>query len=109
MNRFTILKKEYIDDVLYLQLQDSGKNNFIFWIECGLIDGYGNTTNYKTNDLYINWAYNQYIFFTNDEADICAKEYQENVDNADAITNFIDDINNNLVKDFLKNIKKGEI
>ena len=98
-DKYTILKKDYTENVLYIQLKDN-INDFIFWIECGLIDGYGNRANYKTSELYIDWSYNQYIFYTDNAADIYAKEYQENGDNADAITHFIDNINDKLVKEF---------
>ena len=61
------------------------------------MDGYGNKENFKTDDLYIDWEFNQYIFFLNDENDLKIKNYQENCENIEKIDYFIDENNNNLI------------
>lgn len=95
-----ILKKEYRKNDFSILLQD---DSIKIWLDCCLMDGYGNKSNYKTDDLYIDWEFNQYIFMTDNENDLKIKEYQENVDNIEKITEFIDEHNGELIKDFLKN------
>ena len=101
MNRFILLKKDYRKNGFSLQLKDVEKDH-IFWIDCWLIDGYGNTKDYKTADLYIDWDFNQYIFTVYDEKDINAQKYQENANNINAIIDYIDEVNNDLISEFLK-------
>lgn len=78
------------DDYFSIKLYDK-KENHIFWIDCGLIDGYGNRSDYKTDDLFIDWEYNQYIFLLDNENDLKAKKYQDNVNNTYKISEFIDE------------------
>ncbi len=96
MKDFKILKNENYDGGTSLLLHDN-KNNFNFWIDCWIIDGYGNKKDFKTTDLYIDWEFNQYIFYLYDENDLKAKEYQENGENIDNIQYFIDDENDNIL------------
>lgn len=77
---------------------------FYFWIDCSLIDGFGNHKNFKTDDLYIDWDFNQYIFNLDNSNDIHAKKYQENPENIDNIQYLIDENNDYLVK-ILKNME----
>lgn len=77
---------------------------FYFWIDCSLIDGFGNHKNFKTDDLYIDWDFNQYIFNLDNSNDIHAKKYQENPENTDNIQYLIDENNDYLVK-ILKNME----
>lgn len=101
MNRFILLKKDYRKNGFSLQLKDVEEDH-IFWIDCWLIDGYGNTKDYKTTDLYIDWEFNQYIFNVYDEKDTNAQKYQENDNNINAIIDYIDEVNNDIISEFLK-------
>lgn len=103
--RFKIIKKEKEKEYFSIKLHDK-KENFTFWVDCSLIDGYGNRENYKTDDLYIDWEFNQYIFYLYDENDLKAKAYQENTDNIDEIQYFIDDNNDKLINYFLESEEK---
>lgn len=96
MERFKKLKVEKDNGFFYMQVKDN-QENISFWIDCGLIDGYGNRDNFKTDDLYIDWDFNQYIFHLDNEDDIKAQEYQQNGDNIDALQEFIDEHNEELV------------
>lgn len=102
MDNFKILKiqkeKEYFSILLH---DEKEKHNF--WIDCSLIDGYGNKKDYKTSDLYIDWEFNQYIFWLENEKDIFSKQYQEKAENIENIQNFLDENN-----DFILNQIKGE-
>jgi len=73
------------------------KQNISYWIDCSLIDGYGNRRDFKTEDLYIDWDFNQYIFHLDNENDLKQQEYQQNVDNIDELQYFLDDENEYLV------------
>lgn len=86
-----------------VKIKDNRKN-FIFWIDCSLIDGFGNSKNFKTEDLYIDWNWNQYIFILDNEKDIQAKQYQEDPENIDNIQDLIDE-NNNYLVNILKNME----
>jgi len=100
MERFKIIDKELMHNIdeewLCVQIKDN-QEKISFWIDCGLMDGYGNRDNFKTDDLYIDWDFNQYIFFTEYEEDCRQQEYQENGDNIDALQEFIDEKNEELV------------
>jgi hypothetical protein len=100
MQDFTILKKEKHNGEYFSILLKDNKKDIKFWLDCSLIDGYGNRTNYKTKDLYIDWEFNQYIFHLDYIEDVKAKEYQENGENIDNISYFIDSINYELVQYF---------
>lgn len=100
MERFKIINKNKEKEYFSIKLHDK-KENFDFWIDCSIIDGYGNRENYKTSDLYIDWEFNQYIFSLYDENDIKAKEWQENGDNIDDLQYFLDNINGDLLQYFL--------
>lgn len=100
MERFKIINKNKEKEYFSIKLHDK-KENFDFWIDCSIIDGYGNRENYKTSDLYIDWEFNQYIFSLYDENDIKAKEWQENGDNIDDLQYFLDNINSDLLQYFL--------
>lgn len=100
MERFKIQKVEKMSaDWLAVNIKDN-KEKISFWLDCGIIDGYGNRENYKTEDLYIDWEFNQYIFDIYNTKDIKAKEYQENAENIDDLQFFIDDKNDVLLKHF---------
>lgn len=100
MKRFKILKVEKMgDNWVAVNIKDL-KNNFTFWLDCDVMDGYGNKDNYKTEDLYISWEFNQYIFHLDNIKDLEAKEWQENPDNTDDLQDFIDDKNDKLLKYF---------
>lgn len=98
MKKFNILKKEKGKNTISLLLKDEQKN-FNFWIDCRLIDGFGNHKDFKTNELYIDWEFNQYIFYLTDDDDILAKKYQEDAENIEAINEYIDNITDELVKE----------
>ena len=100
-----ILKIENFNDYISILIEDK-KEKICFWIDCCKIDGYGNRNNYKTDDLYIDWKFNQYIFILDNEKDIKLKEYQENYNNIDKIQNFIDEKNDYLLKQFKKKKKE---
>ena len=85
MERFTILKLENHKQENYfsLRIKDT-KENIDFWIDCSLA---------KDDDYtYINWEYNTYIFYTDNDDDMRLKDYQDNWENnGDELQNFIDD------------------
>ena len=101
MENLKIIKKEFEKNYFSILIHDAEKNVKI-WIDCDLMDGYGNKDNFKTDELYIDWEFNQYIFFLNDENDLKIKEYQENCENIEKIDYFIDENNNNLIDEFIK-------
>lgn len=101
MERFTILKQINNNDYFSLYINDTQENHN-FWIDCSLMDGYGNKENYKTDDLYIDWEFNQYIFYLDNTNDIKSKEYQENGENIDALQEFLDNENDNIIKKFME-------
>lgn len=103
MESLKILKIEKNNGWISVKIHDK-KEKIGFWIDCGLIDGFGNRKDFKTEDLYVDWDWNQYIFFTENEYDIRAKKYQENPENIDRLTDFIDD-NNNYLVNILKNME----
>lgn len=88
---------------LSLKLHDK-KEKQTFWIDCSLIDGYGNHKDFKTDDLYIDWEFNQYIFNLDNSKDLQAKQYQEDPENIDAIQELIDE-NNSFLVNILKNME----
>jgi len=96
MERFEIKKIEKFNNYFSALIKDNNEN-INFWIDCSLIDGYGNHNNFVDNDLYIDWEFNQYIFHLENENDIKAKKYQENADNIDCLQDFIDENNEKLV------------
>ena len=101
MNLLRIEKQKSNDEKwISLKLEDPEENE-IFWIDCSLMDGYGNIKNFKTEDLFIDWSFNKYIFYLEYEEDVKAKLYQENAKNIEKITDFIDEKN-----DYLVNILK---
>lgn len=100
MERFKIINKNKEKEYFSIKLHDI-KENFDFWIDCSIIDGYGNRENYKTKDLFIDWEFNKYIFDLNNSIDLKAKEWQENGDNIDDLQYFLDDINGDLLQYFL--------
>ena len=105
MERYKIINKHIEKEDFSIKLHDT-KENFDFWVDCSIIDGYGNRENYKTEDLFIDWEFNQYIFDLYNENDLKAKAYQENGENIDEIQFFIDDKNNNLLRYFLESGEK---
>ncbi len=96
MERFNIKKLSKDNNCGYALIRDNEKN-IEFWIEYNLIDGYGNHINFKTEDLYADWEFNQYIFHLDYEQDIKAKLYQDNVENIEYLQEFIDENNDKLV------------
>lgn len=96
MERFKILKIQEHKEYISVYINDK-KEDISFWVDCSLMDGFGNKDNFKTEDLYIDWEFNQYIFNLDNSIDIKAKEYQENGDNIDEIQYFLDEKNDELV------------
>ena len=96
MERFKIVKIQEHKEYISVYINDS-KEDISFWLDCSLMDGFGNKDNFKTEDLYIDWEFNQYIFNLDNSIDIKAKEYQENGDNIDEIQYFLDEKNDELV------------
>lgn len=75
------------------------KENIKFWVDCSLIDGYG----YNTEEgEFIDWNFNQYIFWIEDENDQKAQAYQQKGENIDRITDFIDENTSELIKQYKK-------
>lgn len=96
MERFKIVKIQEHKEYISVYINDK-KEDISFWLDCCLMDGFGNKDNFKTEDLYIDWEFNQYIFNLDNSIDMKAKEYQENGDNIDEIQYFLDEKNNELV------------
>lgn len=96
MERFKILKIQEHKEYISVYINDK-KEDISFWVDCSLMDGFGNKEDFKTEDLYIDWEFNQYIFNLDNSIDIKAKEYQENGDNIDEIQYFLDEKNEDLV------------
>lgn len=96
MERFRILKIQEHKEYISVYINDK-KEDISCWLDCSLMDGFGNKDNFKTEDLYIDWEFNQYIFNLDNSIDIKAKEYQENGDNIDEIQYFLDEKNDELV------------
>lgn len=105
MERYKIINKNKEKEYFSIKLHDTTEN-LDFWIDCSIIDGYGNHENYKTEDLYIDWEFNQYIFDLYNENDLKAKAYQENGENIAEIQFFIDDKNDDLLRYFLESGEK---
>lgn len=84
MERFTILKLENHKQENYFSLCiKDDKENIDFWIDCSL----------KKDDdyTYIDWEYNAYIFYTDNDNDMRLKDYQDNWENnGDELQDFID-------------------
>ena len=84
MERFTILKLEKHEKENYFSLCiKDDKEDIAFWIDCSLE---------KEDDYtYINWEYNAYIFYTDNDNDMRLKDYQDNWENnGDELQNFIE-------------------
>lgn len=98
MERFKIngIEKFKKENYISVNIIDN-KENIKYWIDCSLIDGYGNYKDFKTDDLYVDWEFNQYIFHLDDERDIRQQEYQHNEDNIEELQYFIDEQNEYLV------------
>ena len=96
MERFKIVKIQEHKEYISVYINDK-KEDISFWVDCSLMDGYGNKEDFKTEDLYIDWEFNQYIFNLDNSIDIKAKEYQENGDNIDELQYFLDEKNDELV------------
>lgn len=96
MERFKIVKIHEHKEYISVYINDK-KEDISFWLDCSLMDGFGNKEDFKTEDLYIDWEFNQYIFNLDNSIDIKAKEYQENGDNIDEIQYFLDEKNDELV------------
>lgn len=84
MERFTILKLENHKQENYFSLCiKDDKEDICFWIDCSL----------KKDDDYtcIDWEYNAYIFYTDNDNDMRLKDYQDNWENnGDELQDFID-------------------
>lgn len=103
MSRFKLLKvKQYVKDGYISILIEDTKKDIKVWIDCSLIDGYGNRSNFKTKELYLDWEFNMYIFWLSDENDLKIKEYQENADNIEEISYFIEEVEEKLIKEYFK-------
>jgi hypothetical protein len=99
MNRFGILELAKDKNNIYCGyvLIKDNQENISFWLEYSLMDGYGNKNNFKTDDLYADWEFNQYIFHLDNEEDVKAQNYQNNAENVEELGYFIDDENALLV------------
>lgn len=104
MNKYKIIKKEFRKDDFSLLIHDE-ETDFKFWIDCFLMDGFGNKYAFEEEPNYIDWQFNQYIFDLTNSLDLKAKEYQEKEENLDKIQDFIDEIEERIVKEY-KNFKK---
>ena len=80
MERFKIVKIQEHKEYISVYINDK-QEDISFWLDCSLMDGFGNKEDFKTEDLYIDWEFNQYIFNLDNSIDMKAKEYQENGDN----------------------------
>ena len=96
MERFKIVKIQEHKEYISVYINDK-QEDISFWLDCSLMDGFGNKEDFKTEDLYIDWEFNQYIFNLDNSIDMKAKEYQENGDNIDEIQYFLDEKNDELV------------
>ena len=96
MERFKIVKIQEHKEYISVYINDK-QEDISFWVDCSLMDGFGNKEDFKTEDLYIDWEFNQYIFNLDNSIDIKAKEYQENGDNIDELQYFLDEKNDELV------------
>ena len=99
MERFTIVKIHKNQGYSSAFIHDREKN-ISFWVDYSKMDGYGNKEDFKTDDLYIDWEFNQYIFNTDNSIDMEQQEYQENAENIDYLDEFID-LNNDYLLSFL--------
>ena len=99
MERFEIVKVNVHNDYASALIKDNEKH-ISFWIDYSKMDGYGNKQDFKTEDLYVDWDFNQYIFNLDNSLDIEQKEYQENAENLDYLDEFID-MNNDYLLSFL--------
>lgn len=100
MERFEIIKvHKHKENYCSAFIHDREKN-ISFWVDYSKIDGYGNKEDFKTEDLYVDWEFNQYIFNLDNSIDIEQKEYQENAENLDYLDEFID-LNNDYLLSFL--------
>ena len=99
MKKYKILKKEFRKDDFSLLIHDE-EINFKFWIDCFLMDGFGNKYDFKEEPNYIDWQFNQYIFNLTNFSDLKAKEYQENEKNLEDIQDFIDEIEKEIVTEY---------
>lgn len=98
MIKFDLLKIEKHDNYFSILLKDK-KENISFWLDCSIEE--------DDDEQYINWEFNQYIFFKYDENDKKAEEYQENADNIDNITYYIDSITNDIIAKIKEDQKNG--
>ena len=99
MKKYKILKKEFRKDDFSLLINDE-ELNFKFWVDCFLMDGFGNKYNFEEEPNYIDWQFNQYIFDLTNSLDLKAKKYQENEENLENIQNFIDEIEKEIVTEY---------
>ena len=90
-----ILKKEIHKKENYFSiLIEDIKNDIKFWIDCSLIDGYGK---HDENGDFIDWDFNKYIFWDEDEQDQKEKEYQEDGEKVEQLIYFIEEQEQDLV------------
>lgn len=97
MNRFTILSIVKHDDCYGSAWIRDNDKGIRFWIDFSLMDGFGNKKDFKTDELYANWDFNEYIFLLDNENDLKLMNYQQNSDNLEALQEFIDENNEELV------------
>ena len=109
MKKYKILKKEFRKNDFSLLMHDE-ELNFKFWIDCVLMDGFGNKYNFEEEPEYIDWRFNQYIFDLTNSLDLRAKEYQENEENLENIQDFIDEIEKEIVTEYktVREVEKNE-
>ena len=86
--KYEVLKIEKQENYFNLLIKDK-KQNFKIWLDCSIEND---------GEDYVNWQFNQYIFFNDDENDQKAKKYQEDYNNIDNIGYFIQDIETELIK-----------
>ena len=91
-----ILKMEIEKDYFSILIEDQ-EENITFWIDCSLSDEYGKKDD---NGNFIDWEFNQYIFYDYNEQDQKAKEYQENSEKVEQLIYFIEENEQELVKKY---------
>ena len=90
-----ILKKEiHLQNYFSLLIEDKDED-ITFWIDCSLVDGFGR---YDVDGDFLDWDFNKYIFWNEDEQDQKEKEYQESPLKVEKLGYFIDGQEQKLVK-----------
>lgn len=101
---FELMAVQYHDKEFYvsLLLRDLKKEHD-FWVDCSVMNGYGRHIDKEEfgltdDEYYLDWEFNQYIFFEYCVTDKYAKRYQENQDNIERVDDFISWIGNEIIE-----------